>query len=67
MNKEEFQSWKALPATKEVFKLLEEEKKEIHDAWEEGTFIFSVELNAKQIGVLEGINKILFMEVEDEE
>ena len=64
---DDFIAWKASPITREVFKLLEEEANDIQKQWSEGLFLTSDDQNAKQIGVIEGINKILYMEVEDGE
>jgi len=50
-----------------VFRLLKEEQDTIKDSWSSGMWLDTSGLmNAKQIGVCEGIDKILFMEVEDE-
>ena len=51
---------------KKVFQYLEQEKEAIKENWAGGTFTTET-LNSRQIGVIEGINKVLFMEAEDGE
>ena len=58
--------WKAEEHTAKVFKILQEEVDRIKEEWADGLYKDAL-LNAKQVGVIEGINKVLFMEVEEDE
>ena len=66
MNKDEFLAWKKSELTEAVFALLNEEVTNIVENWKRFNYKNELE-NAKQIGIIEGINKVLFMEVEDGE
>ena len=66
MNKDEFVAWKNSELTEAVFALLNEEVTNIVENWKRFNYKSELE-NAKQIGIIEGINKVLFMEVEDGE
>ena len=66
MTKEEWVAWKNLELTQKVFELLKEEIENIKSNWANGNYRDD-RVNFKQIGVIEGINKVLGMEVEDEE
>ena len=66
LTKSEFSRWKNDDATKEIFKLLQEEVEDIKNAWAEGHFKDPL-VNERNVGIVEGINKVLFMEVEDGE
>ena len=67
MTRDEWISWKNSESTKKVFEYLEQEKTYIEKQWSAGAFKHSEIENAKQIGVIEGIDKVIYMEVEDEE
>ena len=66
LKKSEFSIWKNSETTKKVFALLMEEKEAIRDLWEIGNLMDPV-VNARHVGIVEGINKILFMEVDSDE
>ena len=66
MNKDEFVAWKNSEITEAVFAILNEEVTNIVENWKRFNYKSELE-NAKQIGIIEGINKVLFMEVEDGE
>ena len=66
MNKDEFLAWKNSELTEAVFAILNEEIDNIVENWKRFNYKSELE-NAKQIGIIEGINKVLFMEVEDGE
>jgi len=66
LKKSEFSIWKNDETTKKVFDLLLQEKEAIKDLWEVGNLMDPV-VNARHVGICEGINKILFMEVESDE
>lgn len=66
MTKDEWVTWKNSELTQMVFVILEDEIANIVENWKRFNYKNELE-NAKQIGVIEGINKVLFMEVEDGE
>ena len=66
MTRDEFLAWKKSELTEAVFALLNEEVTNIVENWKRFNYKSELE-NAKQIGIIEGINKVLFMEVEDGE
>lgn len=66
MTKDEWVTWKNSELTQMVFVILKDEIANIVENWKRFNYKNELE-NAKQIGVIEGINKVLFMEVEDGE
>jgi len=66
VTKDEWVTWKNSELTQMVFVILEDEIANIVENWKRFNYKNELE-NAKQIGVIEGINKVLFMEVEDGE
>jgi len=66
VTKDEWVTWKNSELTQMVFVILKDEIANIVENWKRFNYKNELE-NAKQIGVIEGINKVLFMEVEDGE
>ena len=71
MNKEQLAAWKNSEVTREAFKVLEKQQDELKHGMAYGTFINTenaTETLAKAcwiVGTIEGIDKILQMEVDD--